>query len=94
MAGPVGIARVTGLVARQGWDSLLHFAAVLNVSLALFNILPLPALDGGRLIMLGVEVVSGRSIKTKVQQWVNAAGLIFLLLLMGWVTVWDVVKFF
>ncbi|MBU1110374.1 site-2 protease family protein [Patescibacteria group bacterium] len=94
VVGPVGIARITGQVVREGWDSLLYFVAILSISLAAFNILPLPALDGGRLVMVLGEFITGRSVKANVQQWVNIAGLVFLFLLMGWVTVWDVMKIF
>jgi len=94
VAGPVGIARITGRVAREGIGPLLHFAGILSISLAGFNILPFPALDGGRLVVVIIEAFSRRRINADLQRWVNALGMVFLLILMAWVTFWDVSRLF
>lgn len=94
VAGPIGIARASGVVAELGWAPLLYFAATLSVSLAVFNILPLPALDGGRLMFVLIELLAGKKIDPRFQYWINAAGFAFLILLMIWVTAWDVIRIF
>jgi len=90
LAGPVGIYQVSGLVIKQGFLATLQFVGVLSVNLAVLNILPFPALDGGRLIFLGVEKVIGKRRKNTVEGYVNTAGMIFLLSVMALITVRDV----
>lgn len=94
VAGPVGIARISGEVAKEGWAALLHFAGILSISLAGFNILPLPALDGGRLLLVIYEAVSRRRIEARLQRWINTAGLVFIFALLAWVTFWDIAGLF
>ena len=60
VAGPVGIARITGEVAKRGWIPLFQLAGILSINLAVVNILPIPALDGGRLLFLGIEKLRGK----------------------------------
>ncbi|MFQ5540883.1 MAG: RIP metalloprotease [Candidatus Paceibacteria bacterium] len=92
LAGPVGIATLTGEAASFGLGSLLSFAALLSINLAIINLLPFPALDGGRLLFLGIETVSRRRIPSGVAQAVNAGGFAVLILLMIVVTVGDVAR--
>lgn len=92
--GPVGIG---GMISDQfdlGMNYFLQFIAIISLYLALFNFLPIPALDGGRLLFLGIEKVKGSSINKKIEQSVN--GIFFLLLigLMILVTVSDISKIF
>lgn len=92
VAGPVGIATLTGSAAAFGLGSLLTFAAMLSLNLAIVNLLPFPALDGGRLVFLGAEAVTRRKIPAAVSRGVNAVGFALLILLMLVVTFHDIVR--
>ncbi len=89
VAGPIGIAVLTGQVARLGFTHLMQFAALLSLNLAVINILPLPALDGGRLAMIVYERLRGRKLKLAVEHWIHIVGFAFLILLMIAVTAKD-----
>lgn len=93
LSGPVGIAQVTGQAARVGWAYLLQFVALLSVNLAVLNIIPFPALDGGRLLFLFIEKVKGSPLSRKAEQLANAIGFYLLILLMIYVTTKDILKF-
>jgi regulator of sigma E protease len=90
LGGPVRIAKLTGEVADLGWVYLLQFTSFLSLNLAILNILPFPALDGGRVLFLIVEKIRGKRNNQKIEQWANAAGFALLLLLMLLVTIKDV----
>ena len=93
VAGPVGIAVMTGQVARMGFVYILQFTALLSLNLAIINFLPLPALDGGRVLFLIIEKLRGKPIKQKTEQIVHAAGFAFLMLLVVVVTGRDLMRF-
>jgi regulator of sigma E protease len=90
VSGPVGIYQLTGIVAAEGWIPLLELVAVLSVNLAVFNVLPIPALDGGRLLFIWLEYILRRRIKSEVEQKVNSIGMAFLLSLMVLISLQDV----
>ncbi len=90
LGGPVKIAQITGQVADLGIIPLVQFAAFLSLNLALLNVLPLPALDGGRILFLFIEKIRGKANNQKVEQYANAIGFIVLLLLMLVITARDV----
>lgn len=92
VAGPVGIYKISAQVNKMGWLASLQFMAVLSMNLAVLNILPLPALDGGRLVFLGLEMIIGKKLKNKIEGWVHGVGLIFLLGLMVLITIRDIIK--
>jgi regulator of sigma E protease len=92
LGGPVKIAKLTGEVAGLGFVYLLQFTAFLSLNLAALNILPFPALDGGRVLFLVIEKIRGKRNNQKVEQIVNTAGFIFLLLLMVAVTFQDIFR--
>lgn len=93
VTGPIGIAQVTGEVVRAGISPLLRFAALLSLNLAIFNILPLPALDGGRLAFVALEWVRrGKRISPKKEGMVHLIGFITLLTLMALVTYLDIAR--
>lgn len=94
VSGPVGIAVITGQAASLGFNYLLQFVALLSINLAVLNILPFPALDGGRLLFIGIEKIKGSPVSRKIEGFVNAVGFAFLIALMIWVTVKDVSRFF
>jgi regulator of sigma E protease len=84
LSGPVGIAKELVRGARVGADRFLTIVWNISVALALFNLLPLPALDGGRLVFLAYELVTHRRVNEKVESYVHAAGFILLVgLLIG-----------
>ena len=92
VAGPVGIYKVSVQVNELGWLASLQFMGILSMNLAVLNILPLPALDGGRLVFLGLEMVIGKKLKNKIEGWVHGAGMILLLGLMVLITIRDIIK--
>jgi regulator of sigma E protease len=96
VTGPVGIAQLTGEVAQEGGlNSLLNLTALLGISLFLINMLPLPALDGGRLLFILIELVrGGRRIAPEKEGLVHFAGMMVLLLFMLIITVFDVQRLF
>ena len=93
VAGPVGIAVATGEVARLGFIYLLQFTALLSINLAVINILPLPALDGGRVLFLIIEKIRRKPVDRKIEGIVHQIGFGLLLLLALFVTVQDVRRF-
>lgn len=93
VAGPVGIAAMTGQVARMGFVYVLQFAALLSINLAIINFLPFPALDGGRIIFLLIEKIKGSPVKKEVEAVIHNTGFVLLMLLILVVTFKDVAKF-
>ncbi len=93
MTGPIGIFYITSAVAEQGLISLLQLIAVLSTSLGLFNLLPIPVLDGGHLLFLVVERFKGKPISSRVQEVMTQVGLGLLVLLLLVVTYNDFEKF-
>ena len=93
LSGPVGIAVLTRDVTRLGFIYLLQFTALLSINLAIINIVPFPALDGGRILFLAVEKLRGKKMNPKAEVWANTIGFMLLLLLMVGVTVHDFDKF-
>ena len=81
VSGPIGITETVGEVAKQGGMNLLYLFVVLAMNLGVVNLLPVPALDGGRFVFLLIEGIIGRPINRKVEAYVNAAGLFILLAL-------------
>ena len=90
IAGPVGIAQMAGSKAREGMEALLDFMAMLSINLAVLNLLPIPALDGGHLMILSVEAVTRRSLSTRQKERLQQVGFVFLLGLMVYVTFGDI----
>jgi len=93
LSGPVGIAVLTGRVARLGFAYLMQFAAILSINLAIINIFPFPALDGGRLFFLLIEKIRGKAINQKIENIVNNLGFGLLMLLVVVITYKDFLKF-
>jgi len=92
VAGPVGIAGVVGTASMQGFGYLFSIMAIISINLALINLIPVPALDGGRLLFVIIESVIRRPIKASVAHAVNAVGFVFLILLMLVVTAHDIFR--
>jgi regulator of sigma E protease len=94
ITGPVGIATMTGQAARVGFTYLIQFAAMISVNLAVLNIFPFPALDGGRAVLVIAEKLRGKPLGAAIERTINSFGFLVLLLLMVAVTIKDIVKFF
>jgi len=94
VSGPIGIVSLVGDAAQFGWANLLSFTAMLSINLAVLNIMPFPALDGGRLLFLGFEGVTRRKIKPQFANMVNGIGFMLLIGFMIFITFNDIMKFF
>ncbi len=94
LSGPVGIVQAIGQASSYGLQSLLLLLALITVNLGVFNLLPLPALDGGRLVFLLLEAVRRKPIPQKYEMVINAAGFIFLIGLMCFATFNDITRLF
>jgi len=92
VGGPVAIAQATGAAAQEGPGSLLSLAAFLSLNLALVNLLPFPALDGGRLAVLLVEQLRGRRLNPRIEGMVHLVGFAVLVTLMLIVSAHDVAR--
>lgn len=90
LSGPVGIAKIVGETSEYGYAAVLTLVAVLSINLAIFNILPLPALDGGRMVVVLIETISRKKIPFKYYSWANVLGFSLLMLLLIIVTINDV----
>ncbi len=90
VSGPVGVAIMTGKVARLGFTYLLQFMAVLSVNLAVLNVLPIPALDGGRILFVLIAAIRRKPVTPRIEQIVHTVGFIALLILVALVTIKDV----
>lgn len=91
ISGPVGISSAIGDAAKAGVASLLHIAALISINLGVMNLLPIPALDGGRLLTIIIEMITRKKIPTKVEGIINAVGLGLLLLLSFVIMIKDIV---
>ncbi|MFA6257411.1 MAG: RIP metalloprotease RseP [Candidatus Paceibacterota bacterium] len=94
VAGPVGMVGIVGDAYQFGFVYLLSFSALISINLAIINLIPFPALDGGRLFFLLIEKIKGSRIDPKVANTANIIGFGILILLMVVVTYHDVVKLF
>lgn len=90
LAGPVGIASITGTVAKRGFIPLLELMGILSVNLALVNALPIPALDGGRLLFLLFDTLGMRTFRGRPERLAHTIGFVVLLVLLALITVSDV----
>lgn len=94
VAGPVGIFQLTSVFVQEGLLSLIRFMALLSLSLAIINVLPFPALDGGRLLFIVIEVISGKKVSPKIEAVIHATGYVLLLILIFAVTYSDILRLF
>lgn len=94
VAGPIGIVGLVGDAAQFGFANLMLFTAFISLNLAVINLLPIPALDGGRLVFVAIEAIRKKPVDPVWFARVNFVGFAFLMLLMLAVTVSDISKFF
>jgi len=93
LAGPVGIFILTREAIKLGVEEVLRFVALLSINLAIINILPLPALDGGRILFIIIEKIRGRRVTPKIENLVHSIGFVALILLIVLISWQDVIKF-
>ena len=93
LSGPVGVTQMIGEVAStRNYSSIFLMTAFITINIGIFNLLPLPALDGGRLLFLVLELLRGKPVAPRYEGYVHAAGLVLLLGLMLVVTFNDIVR--
>ena len=94
VSGPVGTTQVIGEAAQAGGQTLLYLVAVITINLGVFNLLPLPALDGGRLMFLIIELFRGKPINKNLEGYVNFIGILLLFALMALISIKDIIGLF
>ena len=94
MTGPLGIFFITSQAAKLGWIAVIHLVAVLSVSLAIFNLLPLPILDGGHLFLLGLEKLRKKALGAKAEEIINNLGFTLMITLALFVTYNDILRLY
>ncbi len=92
LTGPVGIATLVGDAVEFGWGQVFALTAIISLNLAVLNLLPFPALDGGRLLFLAIEAVRGRAIRAETAYVFNTLGFALLIALMLVVTWNDIAR--
>lgn len=92
VAGPIGIAQVTGQAVKFGWAAVLEFASILSLNLAVLNILPIPALDGGRLAFVFLEKILGKRVRPAFEKSTHQIGMIILLGFVFLVSIHDILR--
>lgn len=94
ISGPVGVAEVVGNAAKAGLNNVLYIVTVLTINLGVFNLIPFPALDGGRCLFLMIEGIRRKPINRNIESYINFVGIVILFALMILVTVKDVSHLF
>ncbi len=94
VSGPVGVASAVNQAQSAGLDSILVLAALITINIGIFNLLPIPALDGGRLVFLIIEGIIRKPVPRKYEAMIHAAGFILLMLVMVLVTFNDIFRLF
>ena len=100
MTGPVGIASAMNEVAKEGlkiswwfaFGNLLNLIALITINLGVVNLLPLPALDGGRLVFILFELITGKKVSAKYEGWVHTIGFILFILLIIFIFYNDIMR--
>jgi regulator of sigma E protease len=94
VAGPVGIASMSGDFARAGWITYLSFIGLISISIGLINIMPFPVLDGGHLVYIIIEAIIRRPVSTEIKMRLQQVGIILLIGLVLVVTYHDILRIF
>lgn len=94
LSGPIGITEQLGKAASFGIVNFLYFFSVITMNLGVMNLLPLPALDGGRLLILGIEAVTRKKLPQNVEGYIHFVGIVVLFALMIFVAFNDIIKLF
>ena len=94
MSGPVGIFNVIGESAKAGFINLVYLVGFISLNVGFINLLPLPALDGGRIMFLIIEKIKGSKVDVKVENTIHTIGFVLLMILMVVITFNDILKLF
>ena len=94
VSGPIGIYQATSQVASEGLNALILWVGLLSLNIGIFNLFPIPILDGGRIIIVIIEKLIGRRISEKIQTAIMLAGLALIVLLMVFATANDIGRLF
>ena len=94
LSGPIGIAQMAGNTVQAGLLPFMYLMALLSISLAVINLLPIPVLDGGQLTLLGVEAIRGKPLPEKVENMIYSGGAAIVVMLMIFAIFNDVARFF
>jgi regulator of sigma E protease len=92
IAGPIGVAQLTGQAVQYGYLAVFQLLGLLSFNLAIVNILPFPALDGGRLAMIIIEAVTRKKINAEIERKLNMAGFAILISLIVLISIHDIIK--
>ena len=93
LSGPIGIAQMAGNTAQAGFLPFMYLMALLSISLAVINLLPIPVLDGGQLTLLGIEAIRGKPLPEKAENLIYAGGTVLVGMLMIFAIFNDVARF-
>jgi regulator of sigma E protease len=94
VTGPIGIASMSGRAMRDGLWSFVTFLSMISLNLGLLNLLPFPALDGGRILFVLLEMLFRRRLPEKAENWIHTTGFVLLITLMIFVTWQDIYRLF
>ena len=94
LSGPIGIAQMAGDTAQAGLIPFMYLMALLSISLAVLNLLPIPVLDGGQLTLLGIEAIRGKPLSDRVENYIYSGGAFLVIALMIFAVFNDVARFF
>ncbi len=94
LSGPVGVIYTVGQAAKYGFMNILYITGLISVNLGFFNLLPIPALDGGRILFMLIELFRGEPLDPEKEGFIHFVGFVLLIILMIYVTYSDIVKFF
>lgn len=93
LSGPVGIYQVVGTSISAGISQIIYLIAFLSINVGLINILPIPAFDGGRILFLIIEKIKGSPVNAKFENWCHTIFFFLIILLMIYITVFDIIRF-
>jgi regulator of sigma E protease len=94
LSGPIGIAQLSGQAAREGPAVYIGLMAAVSLNLAIFNLLPIPILDGGGMLMLAVEILLRRDLSLRIKEAIVRVGFVFLMMVVVFVLYNDIAKIF
>jgi regulator of sigma E protease len=92
LSGPIGIFSLVSQTRKQGFLAIVSFTAFLSINIGLLNLLPIPALDGGRLVFLGVEFITRKPLPRKLENTINNIMFLLLMALFLFVTYSDIIR--
>ena len=93
IGGPILIAQMTGQQASEGFQNVIQFLALLSINLGIINLFPIPILDGGHLLIFGIEALIGRPLSMKIREVAQQIGLFIIITLMVYAMYNDLMRF-